>query len=52
MSQDRLIKLKSTKSKHMYWSRKKKKADKPEKLKLKKFDPIVRQHVMYEESKK
>lgn len=52
MSQNHLIKLKSTKSKHMYWTRKKKRADKPEKLKLKKFDPNVGKHVIYEESKK
>jgi len=52
MSQDHLIKLKSTASKHVYWTRRKKKAERPEKLKIKKFDPVVRKHVEYQESKK
>lgn len=52
MSQDHLIKLRSTASKFVYWTRKKKKAEKPEKLKLKKFDPVVGKHVEFEESKK
>ena len=52
MSQDHLIKLRSSQSKHVYWTRRKKKAERPEKLKIKKFDPVVKKHVVYEESKK
>lgn len=44
------IKLNSTESSHFYTTTKNKKT-KPEKLKIKKFDPIVRKHVMYEEGK-
>ncbi|MES2994796.1 MAG: 50S ribosomal protein L33 [Patescibacteria group bacterium] len=51
MSQDRLIKLRSTKSDHVYWSRKnKKKVER--KIELKKFDPTLREHVIYKEAKK
>jgi len=52
MSQDHLIKLKSKVSKHFYWTRRKKKAERPEKLKIKKYDPVARKHAEYEESKK
>lgn len=52
MSQNHLTKLRSTASKHVYWTRKKKKAEKPEKLQLKKYDPKVQKHVIYKESKK
>ena len=44
------IKLNSTESSHFYTTTKNKKTM-PEKLKIKKFDPIVRKHVMYEEGK-
>ncbi|HEX5774563.1 MAG TPA: 50S ribosomal protein L33 [Candidatus Paceibacterota bacterium] len=51
MSQDRLIKLKSTKSDHVYFSRKnKKKVER--KIELKKFDPTLRERVTYKEAKK
>ena len=51
MSQDRLIKLRSTKSDHMYFSRKnKKKVER--KIELKKYDPTLREHVIYKEVKK
>lgn len=51
MSQDRLIKLRSTKSDHVYWSRKnKKKVER--KIELKKFDPTLRERVVYKEVKK
>ncbi len=58
MSQDLLIRLKSTaKTGHMYFIRYNKKAalakgKKNTKLEIKKFDPVVRKHVMYKESKK
>ncbi|MEK9184425.1 MAG: 50S ribosomal protein L33 [Patescibacteria group bacterium] len=51
MSQDRLIKLRSTKSDHVYWTRKnKKKVER--KIELKKFDPTLRERVTYKEAKK
>jgi large subunit ribosomal protein L33 len=51
MSQDRLIKLRSTKSDHVRWSRKnKKKVER--KIELKKFDPTLRERVIYKEVKK
>ena len=51
MSQDRLIKLRSTKSDHVYWTRKnKKKVER--KIELQKFDPTLRERVTYKEVKK
>lgn len=51
MSQDKLIKLKSTKSDHVYYTRKnKKKVER--KIEFKKFDPTLRKRVTYKESKK
>ena len=51
MSQDRLLKLKSTKSKHVMWTRKnKKKVER--KIELVKFDPTLRKRVLYKETKK
>ena len=51
MSQDRLIKLKSTKSGHIRWTRKnKKKVER--KIELQKFDPTLRKRVVYKEAKK
>jgi len=51
MSQDRLIKLRSTKSDHVYWTRKnKKKVER--KIELQKFDPTLRARVTYKEVKK
>lgn len=51
MSQDRLIRLKSTKSDHVIWTRKnKKKVER--KIELTKYDPIVRKRVVFKEAKK
>ena len=51
MPQERLIKLKSTKSAHVYYSRKnKKKVER--KIELKKYDPTLRKRVVYKEAKK
>lgn len=44
------IKLKSTESSHVY-SKKKNKRNTTEKLELKRYDPVVRKHVIYKESK-
>lgn len=51
MSQDRLIKLKSTKSNHVIWTRKNKKAVQ-RKIELTKFDPTLRENVLFKEAKK
>lgn len=51
MSQDHLIKLKSTKSDTVYYTRKnKKKVDR--KLEFKKYDPRTRQRETFKEAKK
>jgi large subunit ribosomal protein L33 len=51
MSQDRLIKLKSTKSDFVYYTRKnKKKVER--KIELMKFDPTLRKRVAFKEAKK
>lgn len=51
MSQDRLIKVRSTKSNHVYWTRKnKKKVER--KIEVTKYDPTLRQRVTYKEVKK
>ncbi len=51
MSQDRLIRLKSTKSDHVVWTRKnKKKVER--KIEFKKFDPTLRKRVVFKEAKK
>ena len=52
MSQDKLVKLKSTKSGHIIWSRKSKKKLAAVKLELKKFDPTIRKRVTFKEVKK
>lgn len=44
------IKLKSTESPHCYCTTKNK-ANTPQRLELRKFDPVVRRHVVYRESK-
>lgn len=44
------IKLKSSKSTYMYHTTKNKTST-PERITLKKFDPIVRQHVEFKETK-
>jgi len=51
MSQDRLLRLKSTKSPHVVWTRKNKKAV-TRKIELVKFDPTLRKRVLFKESKK
>ena len=45
-----IIKLKSSASHHVY-STKKNKKNTTERLEIKKYDPVVRQHVMYKEEK-
>lgn len=51
MSQDHLIKLKSTKSDYTYHTRKnRKKVER--KIELKKYDPKVRARVVFKEAKK
>ncbi len=44
------IKLKSTESPHMY-STTKNKRNTTQRLELRKYDPIVRKHVLYKETK-
>jgi len=44
------IKLKSTESAYFYTTDKNKRK-KPDKLKLRKYDPIVRKHVLFEEER-
>ena len=51
MSQDRLIKLKSSESDHVYYTRKNKKLV-TRKIELQKFDPTLRKRVAYKEAKK
>lgn len=51
MSQDRLLKLKSTKSKHVIWTRKNKKTTE-RKIEVMKFDPTLRKRVLFKEAKK
>ena len=51
MSQDRLIRLKSTKSNHVVWTRKNKKLV-TRKIELTKFDPTIRERVLFKEAKK
>ena len=45
-----IIKVKSTESAHHYVTTKNKKSD-PERLSLRKYDPVVRRHVVYREAK-
>lgn len=44
------IKLKSTKSNYCYYTRKNK-TQTPDRITLKKYDPIVREHVEFKETK-
>ncbi len=46
-----LIKLNSTAGTGHYYTTSKNKRTMPEKLEMKKFDPVIRQHVMYKEGK-
>jgi large subunit ribosomal protein L33 len=45
-----LIKLRSSESAHVYWSEKNRRNDSV-RLELKKYDPVVRKHVVYRETK-
>lgn len=45
-----LVKMRSTESPHQYHTVKSRRND-PNRLELKKFDPIVRRHVLYRETK-
>ncbi len=45
-----LVKLKSTESGHQYLTTKNRRND-PQRLELKKYDPMVRRHVIYRETK-
>ena len=51
MSQDKLIRLKSTKSASIRFTRKNKKGVE-RKIELMKFDPILRKRVLFKEAKK
>ncbi|MHB1769705.1 MAG: 50S ribosomal protein L33 [Minisyncoccota bacterium] len=51
MSQDRLLRLKSTKSNHVLWTRKNKKTVE-RKIEVMKFDPTLRKRVIFKETKK
>ncbi len=51
MSQVRLIRLKSTKSPHVVWTRKNKKSVE-RKIELMKFDPTLKKRVLFKEAKK
>ncbi|MEM7246167.1 MAG: 50S ribosomal protein L33 [Acidobacteriota bacterium] len=44
------IKLKSSESPHFYYTMKNKQ-NKQERLELKKYDPVVRKHVLYKETR-
>ena len=55
MSQDRLIKLRSTESAHTLWTSKKKGKNKKgveRKIELMKFDPVLRKRVLFKEARK
>ena len=51
-SQENLIKLVHKATGHMYWSRKNRKKLASVKLKLRKYNPILRAHADYVETKK
>ncbi|OGG77967.1 50S ribosomal protein L33 [Candidatus Kaiserbacteria bacterium RIFCSPLOWO2_01_FULL_52_12b] len=51
MSQDRLLRLKSTASEHIIWTRKNKKTTE-RKIELTKFDPTLRKRVIFKEAKR
>lgn len=52
MSQDNLIKMKSSASGHVIWTTKNKKKLANVKMALKKYDPVVRKRVTFKEAKK
>lgn len=45
-----VIKLRSTESSHVYWSEKNRRNDQG-RLELKKYDPVLRKHVVYREQR-
>ena len=45
-----LVKMRSTESSHMYLTEKNRRND-PNRIELKKYDPILRKHVVYREAK-
>ncbi|MBN1587165.1 MAG: 50S ribosomal protein L33 [Candidatus Omnitrophica bacterium] len=45
-----VIRLKSTESPH-YYSTRKNKTNTPDRIEIKKYDPVVRRHVLYKEAK-
>jgi large subunit ribosomal protein L33 len=45
------IKLESTAGTGHFYTTSKNKRTKPEKIEMKKFDPVVRKHVLYKETK-
>jgi large subunit ribosomal protein L33 len=45
-----LVKLRSTESGHIYYTEKNKRND-TNRLEMRKYDPIVRKHVLYKETK-
>ena len=44
------VKMKSTESPHMYTTVKNKRND-PDRLQLKRYDPVLRRHVLYKETR-
>jgi large subunit ribosomal protein L33 len=45
-----IVKMRSTESSHMYLTVKNRRND-PNRLELRKYDPVVRRHVIYRETK-
>ena len=45
-----LVRMKSTESTYMYYT-KKNKTNSPDRLELRKYDPVVRKHVLFKETK-
>jgi large subunit ribosomal protein L33 len=45
-----VVKMQSTESPHMYYTEKNRRNN-PQRIELRKFDPIVRKHVLFKESK-
>ncbi len=45
-----LVRMKSTESPYMYYTRKNK-TNSPDRLELRKYDPVLRKHVLFKETK-
>ncbi len=45
-----LVKMRSTESAHVYMTEKNRRND-PNRMEMRKFDPVVRKHVVYRETK-